>query len=61
MSDIHKRVLIELCAKNIVSHAMGNNKYSSDLYKQYELVMQEGTPELVELINKVLHNRGIKI
>jgi hypothetical protein len=44
-----------------MSHAFGNAKYNSDIQAQYEFLMVVAKPELRDLINKVLRNRGIDV
>lgn len=58
MTD-QKQELLALCAKNVIGHAMGNKKYTNDIYKQYEFLMQEGTEELKELVQRVFQIRGV--
>ena len=63
MSDntIYNPHLIQDYAREIMRHALGNTKYTRDLQVKYVYIKIFGTPELGELLDKVLRNRGMKI
>jgi hypothetical protein len=61
MNLVESQQVIIQCAKNVLAHAFGNAKYDSDVQAQYEFLMVVAKPELKDLINKVLRNRGIDI
>jgi len=57
----HKQALLKMCEHNLAKYAIGDLKYSHDIYKQYQFVMENSTEQTKEVLRDIFQIMGESI
>ena len=55
----YQKSLLELCERNVMRYAIGDMKFTKDIQKQIEYVLEKSNKETVELMKDIFKYKGM--